>query len=159
VALLAVLPLIPVPLVAVAATPAPAGWQAAFTRLKLAPGAHVLIVPDLRYGMAWQADTGVPASMVGGGDFIFAGPGGKATSYIYERLQTAKYLTSLWLGQPDGQAPSQVQIRTDLAYWQLAAIVTATSPDSSLARFLDEQFGPPAVHVGDVLAWRLPPPR
>ena len=156
VAVLAVLPLIPRPLQAAATTPAPAGWQAAITQLKLPAGGHVLVVPDLRYGLAWQAETGEPASMVGGGDFIFPGPGGKATSYIYERLRTAEYLTSLWQGQPAGRAPSAAQIHADLAYWQLAAVVTTTSPDSPLARFLDQQFGPPAVHVGNVLGWRLP---
>jgi hypothetical protein len=159
VAVLAVIPLVPLPLQVAAATPAPDGWQAAFAQLKLPAGAHVLVLPDLRYGLAWQADTGQPTSMVGGGDFIDPGPGGKATSYIYERLQTAKYLTSLWQGQPAGRAPSQAQIRQDLAYWQLAAIVTTTSPDSPLARFLDTQFGSPAVHAGDVLGWRLPPAR
>ena len=158
IAVLAVLPLVPLPLPVAAGTPAPAGWQAAFAQLKLTAGAHVLVVPDLRYGLAWQAETGEPASMVGGGDFIFPGPGGKATSYIYERLRTAEYLTSLWQGQPAGRAPSQAQIRQDLAYWQLTGIVTVTSPDSPLARFLDHQFGSPAVHAGTVLAWRLRPP-
>ena len=159
VAVLAVLPLIPLPLAAAAVPAAPAGWQATFTRLRLAAGAHVLIIPDLRYGIRWQAETGEPASIVGGGDFIVPGPGGQATSYVYERLRTAEYLTSLWQGQPGGPAPSRSQFREDLAYWQVAAIVTAAGRDSPLARFLTGQLGQPTVAAGDVLGWRVPPSR
>jgi hypothetical protein len=155
VAVLAILPLVPLPLPAASVGQAPAGWQAAFTRLRLTSGAHVLVIPDLRDGMGWQAQTGVPGSMVGGGDFIEPGPTGQATSYIYNRLITARYLTTLWQGSSSGQAPSQAQIRRDLAYWRLAAIVTATGRNSRLARFLTAEFGPPTVTVGTVLAWRI----
>ncbi len=162
VVVLAILPLIPLPLPAANVGQAPAGWQAAFARLRLASGAHVLVIPDLRDGMRWQAGTGVPGSMVGGGDFIEPDRTGHATSYIYNRLSTAKYLTTLWQGSPSGRAPSQSLIRKDLAYWQLAAIVTVTGRNSRLARFLTGEFGPPAVTVGSVLAWRIrsgqPPP-
>ena len=81
VTVLAVLPLIPRPYAAAAVGSAPVGWQAAFTQLRLASGDHVLVVPDERYGLRWQAETGEPGSMVGGGDFIEPGPGGQATSY------------------------------------------------------------------------------
>jgi hypothetical protein len=156
VAALAVLPLIPRPLPAQAVGQAPAGWQAAFAELGLASGARVLIIPDLYYPLRWQAETGVPGSMVGGGDFIEPDRTGKATSYLYKRLSTATYLTTLWQGSPSGRAPSQSQIRQDLAYWRLAAIVTVTGRNSPLARFLTREFGPPAVQMGDVLAWRIP---
>ena len=159
VAVLAVLPLIPRPLPAQAVGQAPAGWQAAFAELGLASDARVLIIPDLYYPLRWQAETGVPGSMVGGGDFIEPDKTGKATSYLYKRLSTATYLTTLWQGSPSGRAPSQSQIRQDLAYWRLAAIVTVTSRNSRLARFLTGEFGPPAVQVGDVLAWRIPSSR
>jgi hypothetical protein len=159
VAVLAVLPLIPRPYAASAVDAAPAGWQAAFDKLRLAASDHVLVVPDERYGLRWQADTGVPGSMVGGGDFIEPAPDGQATSYIYNRPATAAYLARLWQGSAAGRAPSQAQIRKDLAYWKLAAIVTDTSRDSSLARYLTAEFGPPTVQVGDVLAWRLPQPQ
>ncbi len=159
VAVLAVLPLIPRPYAASAVSSAPAGWQAAFARLRLAANDHVLVIPDEQYGMRWQAETGEPGSMVGGGDFIESGPGGQAAAYIYNRLGTAVYLATLWQGSPAGRAPSQAEIRKDLAYWKLAAIVTATGRDSRLARYLTGEFGPPAVQVGDVLAWRLPQPQ
>jgi hypothetical protein len=156
VAVLAVLPLIPRPLPAGAVGPVPAGWQAAFARLRLPPTAHVLVIPDLRLGPRWQAETGVPGSQVGGGDFIEPDRTGQATSYIYHRSATAQYLTALWDGGPAGRPPSQAQIRKQLAYWKLAAIVTVTSRNSRLARYLVGEFGPPAVQVGDVLAWKAP---
>jgi hypothetical protein len=156
VAVLAVLPLVPRPVPAQAVDQAPAGWQAAFAELGLPSDARVLVIPDLQRGLRWQAETGVPGSMVGGGDFIEPDKTGKATSYIYNRLSTAMYLTRLWQGSRIGRVPSQAQIRNDLAYWGLSAIVTPTSQNSQLARFLTEEFGPPAVQVGDVLAWRIP---
>jgi dolichyl-phosphate beta-glucosyltransferase len=157
VVVVAVLPLIPRPLPAEAAVRAPAGWQTAFAELGLSPGAHVLVIPDMQFNLRWQAETGVPASMVGGGDFIVANKVGQATSY--NRLTTARYLTNLWLGERSGRAPSQSQIRNDLAYWQLSAIVTVTDRNSRLARFLIGEFGQPAVQVDDVLAWRIPSAR
>jgi hypothetical protein len=154
VAVLAVLPLIPRPVPAEAVGQAPAGWRTAFAELALPPGAHVLVIPDVQFNLRWQAETGVPASMVGGGDFIVPNSTGQATSYA--RLSTATYLTALWQGSPSGRAPPQSQIRQDLAYWRLAAIVTVTGRNSPLARFLTREFGPPAVQVDDVLAWRIP---
>jgi len=155
-----VAPLGPVPAEAVGQ--APAGWQAAFAKLGLAAHGHVLVIPDLYDPMRWQAETGVPGSMVGGGDFIEPNETGQATSYIYNRLSTVEYLTTLWQGSGRERAPSPSQIRQDLAYWRLSAIVTVTGRNSRLARFLTREFGPPAVQVGDVLAWRLrsgqPPP-
>ena len=162
VAVLAVLPLVPRPLPAQAVGQAPAGWQAAFAELGLASHRRVLVIPDLYYPLRWQAETGLPGSMVGGGDFIEPDGTGQATSYIYNRLSTATYLSTLWQGSRVGRAPSQAQIRQDLAYWRLSAIVTVTGRNSLLARFLTREFGPPAVQVGDVLAWRIssarPPP-
>ncbi len=156
VAVLAVLPLVPRPLPAAAVSPAPAGWQAAFARLRLASGARVLVIPDVQLNLRWQAETGVPGSVVGGGDFIEPDATGQATSYIYNRLITARYLTALWDGSPAVRQPSQAQIREDLAHWQLAAIVTVTSRNSRLARFLTKEFGRPVVQVDNVMAWRPP---
>jgi len=156
VAVAAVLPLIPRPVPVQAVEQAPAGWQAAFAELGLPSDAHVLVIPDLQHGLRWQAETGVPGSMVGGGDFIEPNATGQATSYIYNRLSTAVYLTTLWQGKSSGRAPSQSQIRKDLAYWRLSAIVAPTGRNSRLARFLTREFGVPAVQVGDVLAWRIP---
>ena len=156
VAVLAILPLIPRPVSIADVTPLPAGWQAAFAELRLAASDHVLLIPDLRFGMRWQADTGVPGSMVGGGATIAPAPDGQATSYVDHRRPTAQYLEALWLGSPSGHAPSRAQLRADLGYWQPAAIVAVTTANTPLAQYLTAEFGPPTITVGDLLAWRHP---
>ncbi len=156
VAVLAILPLIPRPVPVTDVSSLPAGWQAAFARLRLARADHVLLIPDLRFGIRWQAETGEPVSMVGGGDFIEPAPDGQATSYVDNRRPTAEYLETLYLGLPGGAAPSKAQLRADLAYWQPAAIVAVTTAGTRLARYLTAEFGPPGIAVGDMLAWRHP---
>jgi hypothetical protein len=156
VAVLAMAPLIPLPVPVTGVTPLPAGWQAAFAGLRLAPSDHVLLIPDLRLGMRWQADTGVPGSMVGGGATIEPAPDGQATSYVDQRRPTAEYLEALYLGLPAGRAPSQAQVRADLAYWQPTAIVAVTTANTPLGRYLTAEFGRPAIAVGDMLGWPHP---
>jgi hypothetical protein len=156
VAVLAILPLVPLPLPAAGVGPAPAGWQQAFAELRLSSDAPVLVIPGLRYGMGWQAQTGVPGSMVGGGATIEPDPSGQATSYIYNQRPTAKYLDALYAGAPGRRAPSSAQLRADLAYWHPAAIVAVTTRTSRLGRYLTAKFGPPTIEAGDVLAWRHP---
>jgi hypothetical protein len=156
VAVLAILPLIPRPVQVSRVTPLPAGWQAAFAELRLAASDPVLLVPDLRFGLRWQAESGVPGSMVGGGATTAPAPDGQATSYVNQRRPTAKYLEELYLGSPGASAPSQAQVRADLAYWHAAAIVAVTTSGTRLGRYLVAEFGPPSVQVGDVLAWRQP---
>ena len=90
VVVLAILPLVPLPLPAANVGQAPAGWQEAFAGLRLASDAHVLVIPDERNGMGWQAETGVPGSMVGGGALIEPNRSGQATSYIYNRRPTVE---------------------------------------------------------------------
>jgi hypothetical protein len=153
---LAILPLLPLPLPAATVSPAPAGWSQAFARLGLAANADVLVIPDLRNGTGWQAETGVPGSMVGGGAVIAPDRSGQATSYIYNRRPTAKYLEALYIGSPGGRPPSPAQLRADLAYWHLAAILAVTTPTSRLGRYLAATFGPPVIEAGDVLAWPHP---
>ncbi len=153
---LAIVPLVPLPLPAATVSPAPAGWQQAFARLGLAAHADVLVIPDLRDGMGWQAETGVPGSMVGGGAVIAPNRSGQATSYIYNRRPTVKYLEALYTGTPRGRPPSPAQLRADLAYWHLAAILAVTTPTSRLGRYLAATFGPPVIEAGDVLAWPHP---
>jgi dTDP-glucose 4,6-dehydratase len=154
--ILAILPLVPLPLASWGVSRAPAGWQEAFARLRLASGATVLVIPDLRNGMGWQAETGVPGSMVGGGAIIEPDPSGQATSYIYNRRPTARYLGALESGRSAGPGPSQAQLRADLAYWHPTAIVAVTTANTPLARYLSAEFGPPAIAVGEMLAWPRP---
>ena len=98
-AVLAVVPLIPLPLPAAPVPALPGGWHAAFARLRLAPGAPVLVVPipasTFTEAMRWQADTGEPGSLVGG---YFLGPGpGRATRVSPDPATLdAEYLDPLW---------------------------------------------------------------
>ncbi|MGI8451832.1 MAG: hypothetical protein ACR2MP_32520, partial [Streptosporangiaceae bacterium] len=151
----AVVPIIPLPLQAAAVIPTPAGWQQAFARLRLASDARVLVVPvQAATVMRWQADTGVPGSVISG-YCIAPTPGtGKAELCASGRRPTAKYLNDLWLGRTGAVAPSTAQVRSDVGYWRPAAIVAVTSRDSRLSRYLSNVFGPPALQDGSVLAWR-----
>ncbi len=156
IAVLAVLPLIPRPVPVNDVSALPPGWRTAFARLRLTASDPVLLIPDIRLGTRWQAETGVPGSMVGGGATIEPAPDGQATSYVDQRRPTAEYLEALYLGLPGGPAPTQAQLRADLAYWRPAAIVAVTTRNTRLGRYLTAEFGPPTIQVGDMLAWRQP---
>ena len=160
VAVLAVLPLVPLPYPAAPVAATPAGWQAAFARLRLAPGARVLVVPVALQRhtevMRWQADTGDPASIIGG---YFIGPGKSGQQEIYipgPGTTAAQYLDDLWTGPPPSDPLPSGLIRADIAYWRPAAVVAVTSRGSRLGRYLTGLLGPPAFAVSNVLAWRLP---
>jgi hypothetical protein len=160
-AAVALVPIIPLPLQAAAVSATPAGWQQAFARLRLASDARVLVVPlQAATVMRWQADTGVPGSVIGG-YCIAPTPGtGQAELCGSGRKPTADYLKDLWLGKPGAVAPSTAQLRSDLRYWRPTAIVAVTSRDSRLGRYLSNVFGPPALQEGSLLVWRpVPVPR
>jgi hypothetical protein len=162
VAVLAVLPLIPLPYRASAVLPVPAGWQAAFAWLRLAPDAGVLVVPapysHFPETLRWQADTGQPRAFMGG---YFVGPNqaGQASMEYYGPVGINRfvvYLDALWLrdGSSLPRAPSRAEIRADLAYLRPAAVVAVTSRGSPLEHYLTKLFGQPAFQVGRMLAWR-----
>ncbi len=156
VAVLAVLPLIPLPYHAAPVRAVPAGWQAAFARLRLAPDARVLVVPVPLISdtavMRWQADTGEPASLIGG-YIIEPSPNGEAVFSIGPTQYAAEYLNRLW----SGRAPYRHDglVRSALAYWRPAAVVAVTRKNSRLGQFLTALLGPPAFQVRRILAWRL----
>jgi len=168
VAVAAVLPLTPLPLLTASVPALPAGWQAAFAALRLPPGARVLTVPvpghfvgapllaagPLTAPMRWQADTGNPSSLIGG---YFQGPdraGRAALDGGYLR-PTAVYLDRLWLGERPRSVPTRAQVEKDLRYWRPAAVVAVTRGNSVLGRYLTGLFGPPSTRAGQVIAWRL----
>jgi hypothetical protein len=160
IAVIALLPLIPVPYQVAPAPPVPAGFQTAFTRLKLPAGDRVLVVPvpDQRYPevLRWVADTGEPASVIGG---YFVGPnkGGQQVLFTYGPTTTAaQYLDGLWNGGPGAGLPPRGLLRSDLGYWRPAAVIAVTSLGSRLGRYLVSLFGRPTIEAGQVLAWRLP---
>ena len=157
-AVVACLPLVPLALPAAAAPALPAGWTAAFAGLRLPPGARVLVVPvptaTLTQALRWQADTGEPASLIGG---YFNGPGPGGQVYVDGNgpAATAVYLDGLWSGGSAAVPPTTSQVRADLNAWRPAAVVAVTSPGSPLGRYLVQLFGRPGVQAGRVLAWRL----
>jgi hypothetical protein len=154
VAVLAVLPLIPLPYQAGPVAPVPAGYQAAFARLRLASDARVLVVPVPDSGhdqaMRWQAATGEPSELIGG---YFYQPGLHGQRAFY-KSQGDHILWQLWLSRPVGPA-AMTQMRAEMAYWRPAAVVAVTGPGSRLADFLTGLLGRPAFQAGSVLAWRL----
>jgi hypothetical protein len=164
VAVLAVLPLTPLPFQAVPATPVPAGWQAAFARLRLAADARVLVVPipdnHFTQAMRWQADTGAPASLIGG-FFLGPGPAGITKVDPGPAAAAARYLDPLWAGHRPAQrrslaqSRSLAQLRADLRYWRPAAVVEIIRRGSRLGPVLTGLLGRPAFRIGQSLVWRL----
>ncbi len=158
VAVLAVVPLIPLPYQAARLPAVPAGWQAAFARLRLGPDAPVLIVPvpNVWHTMAmrWQADTGEPGSMIGG-YFLGPTPGtGQAAFGPGPAKQMAEGIDILWAGAGSVSRPALAQIRGALAYWRPAAVVAVTSPGAPVAGALIALLGRPSFRAGLVVAWR-----
>jgi hypothetical protein len=178
-AVLAVLPIVPRPLPAVAAIQVPPGWSAAFAALDLPASATVLAVPvpmsTFTEPLRWQADTGQPATLVGG---YFMGPAWNGHAYTDGNglPQAARYLNFLWsesgAGLPasltggvpasaDPASPSFVRILAvddkrmlaQIAAWHVTAVVAVTVKNSILGNYLINLLGPPSVVVGDIMGW------
>jgi hypothetical protein len=157
-AVLAVLPLVPLPFAVTSASPVPAGWHAAFARLRLAAGARVLVlpIPEERFTepMRWQADTGEPGSLIGG---YYLGPNWSGQTRVSPGAAAADalYLDPLWAGKTPSASRSVAQIRADLASWRPAAVIDVLRRRSRLGPVLTGLFGRPAFRVGRLLVWRL----
>jgi hypothetical protein len=178
-AVLAVLPIVPRPLPAAAATPVPPGWSAVFASLHLPNSATVLTVPvpmsTFTEPLRWQAGTGQPATLVGG---YFMGPAWNGRAYTDGNglSQAGRYLNFLWAesgaglpasltgGVPPSAhpgSPSYVPIEAvndtrmlaQIAAWHVTAVVAVTVQNSVLGDYLTNLLGPPTVVVGDVMAW------
>jgi hypothetical protein len=169
-AAIAVIPLVPAPLPAATTTGVPAGWTTALTALRLPAGAHVLVVPipvsAYTGPLRWVADTGQPASIVGG---YYMGPtwAGPAATDGNGLSSEAMYLNQLW-AQTAGVSvatvatlpvnqiyPDATQMRAQFRGWDLSAIVADTSPSSALGHYLTGLLGQPTVQAGQILGWRL----
>jgi hypothetical protein len=171
-AAVAVLPLIPAPLPVADAAAVPAGWSTAITDLRLPAGAHVLVVPipvsTFTEPLRWQANTGLPGSVVGG---YYMGPtwAGQAATDGNGLSSEAMYLNQLWAKSAQanvatvatlpaiGIYPDAVQMRTQIRAWKVSAVVAVTTPASPLGRYLTALLGSPATHAGQVLGWRVSP--
>jgi hypothetical protein len=158
VAVLAVLPLVPLPFAVAPLSPVPAGWQAAFARLRLTPDARVLVLPipdnHVSQPMRWQADTGEPASMIGG---FFLGPNASGQTKVSPGAAgtDATYLDTLWAGKAPSAHRSLAQLRADLADWRPAAVIDVLRRRSRLGPVLAALLGRPAFRDGQLLVWRL----
>ena len=179
-AVLAVLPIVPRPLPAVAAITVPPGWPAVFGALDLPASATVLAVPvpmsTFTEPLRWQADTGQPRTLVGG---YFMGPAGNGHAYTDGPglSQSGRYLNILWSESLAGLPPalsggvpadanplsssyvrvaavSKATMRGQIAAWHVSAVVAVTTRNSVLAGYLIDLLGPPSLVTGDVMAWR-----
>jgi hypothetical protein len=156
-AVLAVAPLLPLPIRAAEVTPAPAGWHAAFARLHLAPDASVLVVPMLGpQTMRWQAQTGEPGSLIGGYCIAPDPQTGYAKGCRTGKGPVARYLNELAEGSPYAVAPSRAAVSAYRAYWNPAAVVAVTRQNSRLGRFLSRLFGKPTAVIDSLLVWQHP---
>jgi hypothetical protein len=162
VALLALLPLAPVPYSPNHVDRVPYGYADAFTQLHLAADARVLLVPvangAVTQSLRWQAERGYPAQMIGG-DFIDASAQGRnSRSGRAGETPLSCYLDNLYLGMTDpGPVPSQTAITAQMAAWKPAALVAETTATAPLGQFLISEFGQPQVRNHRWLAWRPPP--
>ena len=155
---IAVLPLVPLPLHTTQAAAVPPGYRAAFTRLALPRDARVLVVP-VPYGSVWQplrwyAQTGYPGSMNGG---YFIGPNrtGRALTYGGRGPRAiARSVDALWTHAHRYKPPTAAQMRGYVARWKPAAVVAVTKRSSRLGRLLVTVLGPPSFTTGRVVVWR-----
>ncbi len=163
VAIVALLPLVPSPYSPATTESLPAGWAATFNTLHLPSNDRVLLAPYPWAGtsqvMRWQANTGVPVTMIGG-DFISpnkpgrqsrAGRAGVGWKY------TGTYLDDLYAGDTSAAPPSPAQLKSDLAAMSPNAVVAVATPSSPLGQFLIRLFGPPTTRIKAMLGWRLRP--
>ena len=157
VTVLAVLPVVPLPLPEVAAAATPPGWSVSLDGLHLAAGARVLVVPiptaKFTEPMRWQAQSGQDIDLIGG-YFTGPGPGGQAYVGGGGVSPSALYLNVLWDGGAFPHAPSRAEMEAQLAYWHPAAVLAVTGPRSALGKYLTGLLGPPSARYGGILAWR-----
>lgn len=152
--LVAIVPVIPLPLPTAPVRALPRGFVLALRMMKLSPDERVVIIPLLPSAdMRWQADSNVTGALVGCYG-IAPEPSGQAAICHTQRRPTAAYLNALQQGETRARPPSAARLRADLGYWRPAALVAVTSRGSALGRYLVRTFGPPTVQRGSVLAWR-----
>lgn len=155
---LAVLPLVPLPLPTASTVGLPAGWDAAFAALHLPPGARVLTVPiptaTLTDALRWQADSGAQVSLNGG---YFQGPASNGHAYVEGNglPPLAYYLDGLWTGSQPETPPTAAEARATMAAWDPAAVVAVAGGRPALARYLTTILGRPSFARGSVLVWRM----
>ncbi len=172
VAIVALLPLIPAPYTfgSLHSSPeaVPTGWTQTFRAMHVTPNDRVLIAPypwgGTAWVMRWQADTGLPHTMIGG-DFIQPneqGRAGRSGRGVYDQNDLAQYINALYSNQfSHTPLPTLSELRADMAKMQANDIV-AVSPTNGpvlstpLGQYLEYLFGPPTVQHGTVAGWKNP---
>ena len=161
VAALALVPVIPRPVPTAVASPPPVGFRAAIAGLRLQPEASVLVLPAERaLAMDWQAMAGSQISLVGGYCIVPASNRRAVACDTHDVLSKAQRTTllstfQLALHHRGRRGPSTATMAAALFEWRPAAVVTAAGGHSLLGRYLIGFFGPPTVHHGSVLGWRI----
>jgi hypothetical protein len=162
VAVVALLPVFPAPYGVSPTVPLPAGWNQTFNALHVTSSDRVLLVP-FPWGseaqvMRWQAETGLPKTMIGGMFLAPNEPGQEARAGRAGYTDTAKYLNQLYGEiQPKVALPSQAQLRSDMTSMKPNVVVAKASLSTPLGRYLVQLFGPPTVHYDAMLGWKLKP--
>jgi hypothetical protein len=157
VAVVALLPLIPLPYQTQPVPTLPSGWDKTFTWLHLPAKASVLVLPIAfqrnTYALRWIGESGEPQTMVEG---YFIGPNasGHASEYGPGLTNVARDLDFIWAGQRNIPVPSAALIRSTFNGWDPAAIVAVTTAHTHLGRILIATLGPPSFATGRMLAWR-----
>ena len=152
---IAVLPLVPLPLHTTQAAAVPPGYRAAFTRLALPRDARVLVVP-VPYGSVCsralvRAD-GIPGSMNGG--YSRDQPDGRALTYGGRGPRAIARSVTRCGPSHRYKPPTAAQMRGYVARWKPAAVVAVTKRSSRLGRLLVTVLGPPSFTTGRVVVWR-----
>jgi hypothetical protein len=162
VAVVALLPVFPAPYGVSPTVPLPAGWNQTFNALHVTSSDRVLLVP-FPWGseaqvLRWQAETGLPKTMIGGMFIAPNKPGqeGRAGRAGYDA--TAKYLNTLYGNAPQAAPmPSPAKVHANMAAMKPNIVVAKASLSTPLGHYLEQLFGPPTVHYGALLGWKLKP--
>lgn len=160
-AALALLPVIPRPIPAAVASSSPPGFRTAIAGLHLRSGAPVLVLPPVKgLAMEWQAVTGAPISLVGGYCIVPDSAGHAVECDTYKVLTFDEQLTlirmDLLSAHKSGHfAPPATAMAATISDLRPAAVLAQSASRSPLGRYLTTFFGPPTVHSGDMLGWRL----
>jgi hypothetical protein len=164
VAVIALLPLFPIPYTPSVVGQAPRGYVGAIDGLHLPANARFLIVPvpsgSSTWPMRWYSEKAVPQVMIGG-DFIDASAKGHKSRSGRAGAGGSPlglYLDALWRNKPQSEPePTPAQIQAQMAIWKPAGIVADASPTSPLGQFLIRTFGKPTLQDGKFIAWRTSP--
>jgi hypothetical protein len=168
-AALVLLPVIPRPVPANNVLAAPAGWHTVLTRLHLKAGAPVLVLPyntsmdDRADPMEWQAMSNANVSLVGGycivpdrhGRAVMCNTG---RTLDWPQIVSVRRMNKLALDKSHQIGPPRAAMASAIAAWHPAAVVTSHGARTPLGRFLIGFFGPPTVHAGTTMGWRIPTP-